>query len=107
MNTRHPVLAAFAATSLLLAPLAPAAAADGLALQLVSGLGQAIATQGNAAFQQIRADLQNDLINTVDAWLPRAAPIGHAHAAGASTGLSEMVEWHEQARQTASNGVIQ
>ena len=62
-------LQTLAAASLLLANLSPAHAAESLAARVASGLGQVIASQGNAAFQQIRDDLQQDLQRGFDQWM--------------------------------------
>lgn len=99
---------ALALTTLMLGATAPAHAADNLAVRFAAGVSHAIASQGNAAFQQIRADLQQDLARKFDSWLPKAAPLGNYGASQSSTGLNEMVEWHEQARvEMAEAGTAQ
>lgn len=62
-------LQALTAAGLVLASLTSAEAADGLAARVAGGLGQIIATQGNAAFQQIREDLEQDLKRSFDQWM--------------------------------------
>jgi hypothetical protein len=66
----------------LLGPASAAQAADNLTTRVVTHLGQAIASQGNAAFQQIRAEIQDDLSQQFSAWLSRRDP---QHSAAGAT----------------------
>jgi hypothetical protein len=62
-----------AALALTLA-VGPAHADDGMAARAVSALGAAIASQGNAALLQIRAELRERLLESLRPQLPAPAP---------------------------------
>ena len=86
----------FALAALMLGATANAQAAD-LGTRLVTGLGNVIATQGNNAFYQIRADLTNEIARQFDSWVPDlTAPAaeadgmqaeGDVHTVGASANV--------------------
>jgi hypothetical protein len=69
MNHRRHITAATLALALL-GTAAPALAADSLTTRVALGLGNAIAAQGNAAFQQIRNDLREELSERFHSLLP-------------------------------------
>lgn len=62
----------FAAAALVLCSFAGnAAAADALPSRAAATLGQVIATQGNAALLQIRRDLKESALKTIEPFLPQ------------------------------------
>jgi hypothetical protein len=74
---------AAAALALVLA-MGPAHADEGLAARAVSALGTAIASQGNAALLQIRAELREKLLDSLRPQLPAPAPSAPAEPPAAA-----------------------
>ena len=98
---RHLKVTTLLATALLVGSL-PAQAADaGLSSRVMSGLGQAIAAQGNIAFREIREELADNLAKSLKPLLQaqpvrdRAAPQLHT---AAGNDLPTYVQMHERAR---------
>ena len=61
----------FAAVALTLSTVSGSAGADTLSTRAVSALGMVIATQGNAALIQIRRDLKESALKTIESFLPK------------------------------------
>lgn len=86
MKTRT-TIKALALAALLAAATSPAQAADGIATRVAATLSGAIAAQGNAAFQQIREDLKQELVNQFESLLPASQDAG-AEVSGEAEGKS-------------------
>ena len=62
---------AFAAAALALSTLSGSAGADTLPTRAASALGMVIATQGNAALIQIRREMKESALRTIESFLPK------------------------------------
>ena len=60
----------FAAAALALSTVSGSAGADTLPTRAVSALGMVIATQGNAALIQIRREMKESALRTIESFLP-------------------------------------
>ncbi len=67
-TTRHLISSITVAT--LLACSLPAAAADNLGVRVATGVGRAIANQGNAALETIKDELKDSFMKTLKPLLP-------------------------------------
>lgn len=97
-NTRKSSLKILAA-ALLLAGSASAQAADGVAYRMVTGVGNVIAAQGNAAFQEIRAEVGRNLAERINAWL--ADPELAQAVPAADAGIEDLVGMHRAGVEAA------
>jgi hypothetical protein len=61
----------FAAAALALSTVSGSAGADTLPTRAASALGMVIATQGNAALIQIRREMKDSALRTIEAFLPK------------------------------------
>jgi hypothetical protein len=76
----------FVAAALALSTIPGSAGADTLPTRAASALGIVIATQGNAALVQIRRELQQSALRTIESFLPQA---GDSEASDAKPGATE------------------
>ena len=63
----------FAAAALALSTVSGSAGADTLPTRAASALGMVIATQGNAALIQIRREMKDSALKTIESFLPKPA----------------------------------
>ena len=61
----------FAAAALALSTVSGSAGADTLPTRAASALGMVIATQGNAALIQIRREMKDSALKTIESFLPK------------------------------------
>lgn len=94
LNTRL-LTPLFLATASLM-PLAAQAGDSSLVTRAATGVGRVIAAQGNAAFQQIRADFLQELQQKLRPQLPAREAL--TSAAAAEPALEEYLSLHQQAR---------
>ena len=78
-----------AAAILVLCSFTGTASADSLQSRVMLTLGQAIAAQGNAALVQIRRDLKDSALKTIEPFLPPASDAVESGPSGESESTAE------------------